>query len=260
VSTAGIAIEREGAIASLRFDRPQRRNALTAEMYATLAQALDDAGRDAAVRVVLFEGSAEAFTAGNDIEDFARRPPEGEEAPVFRFLQAVAAARKPLVAAVEGVAVGIGTTLLLHCDLVYAGDKARFSMPFTRLGLVPEFASSYLLPLAAGYHRAAEMLLLGEPFGAAQALEAGIVTRVVASGGARDAALDAARRLAALPAEPVRLTKELLKAAHADAIRAQLDRESAQFRRLLHGPAAREALAAFLEKRPADFSHCADTL
>jgi len=133
-------------------------------------------------------------------------------------------------------------------------------MPFTRLGLVPEFASSYLLPLAAGYHRAAEMLLLGEPFDAAQALEAGIVTRVVASGGARDAALDAARRLAALPAEPVRLTKELLKAAHADAIRAQLARESAQFRRLLHGPAAREALAAFLEKRPADFSRCADTL
>ena len=141
MSAGGIAIAREGAIASLRFDRPQRRNALTAEMYATLAQALDDAARDDTVRVVLFEGSAEAFTAGNDIEDFARRPPESEEAPVFRFLQAVAGARKPLVAAVEGVAVGIGTTLLLHCDLVYAGDKARFSLPFTKLGLVPEFAS-----------------------------------------------------------------------------------------------------------------------
>jgi len=158
------------------------------------------------------------------------------------------------VAAVNGPAVGLGTTLLLHCDLVYAGEDARFQLPFTKLGLVPEFASSYLLPLVAGWQRAAELLLLGEPFDAQRAYEAGFVTRVVASADALDAAWQAAERLAALPGASLRATKALMKSAHRAAIEAQLGAEGAQFRRLLTEPAAREAFAAFMEKRAPDFS------
>jgi enoyl-CoA hydratase/carnithine racemase len=150
--------------------------------------------------------------------------------------------------------VGLGTTLLLHCDLVYAGEDARFQLPFTKLGLVPEFASSYLLPLVAGWQRAAELLLLGEPFDAQRAYEAGFVTRVVASADALDAAWQAAEKLAALPGAALRATKALMKSAHRAAIEAQLGAEGAQFRRLLTEPAAREAFAAFMEKRAPDFS------
>ncbi|HUP98702.1 MAG TPA: enoyl-CoA hydratase [Usitatibacter sp.] len=251
---SGIAVARRGAVLGIGFDRPEKKNALTAAMYTAMAEALVQAATDATVRVILFHGSELAFTAGNDLEDFAQRPPTGEDAPVFRFLLAVAAATKPLVAAVNGPAVGLGTTLLLHCDLVYAGEGARFSMPFTRLGLVPEFGSSYLLPLVAGYQRAAEMLLLGEPFDAQRAREAGFVTRVVPDAQTLETAWAAAATLAELPARPVQLTRALLKAAHRDAIERQLRTESHQFRELLQEPAAREALAAFLEKRKPDFS------
>ena len=244
-----IEIGGRGAVMSIGFNRPEKKNALTADMYAAMAGALAAAAADGAVRVVLFHGSRAAFTAGNDLEDFAQRPPTGEEAPVFRFLMAVAAANKPLVAAVNGPAVGLGTTLLLHCDLVYAGDDARFAMPFTRLGLVPEFGSSYLLPLIAGYQRAAELLLLGEPFDAQRAFEAGFVTRVVAADDALEAGWAGAEKLARLPARAVQLTRSLLKSAHRDAVERQLRTEGAHFRAMLGEPAAREALAAFLEKR-----------
>ena len=209
------------------------------------------------MRAVLFHGQAGVFTAGNDIEDFMKRPPQGTDSPVFRFLEAASQAAKPLVAAVNGPAVGIGTTLLLHCDLVYAGDNARFRLPFTSLGLVPEFASSYLLPLIAGYQRAAELLILGEAFDAQKAYEAGFVTKVVPAAQALDAAREAARKIAALPAKSVRLTKALLKSAHAAAVRNQLQVEGEHFRAMLGEPAAREALAAFLEKRAPDFSKIA---
>ena len=244
-----IVVVRRDAVAAIQFNRPQRRNALTAEMYAAMAQALREADADSSVRVVLFHGTDDAFTAGNDLGDFVQRPPSDENAPVFRLLLAVTAARKPLVAAVEGVAVGLGTTLLLHCDLVYAAEDARFSLPFTRLGLVPEFGSSYLLPLVAGYQRAAELLLLGEPFDAAQAHAAGIVTRIVPHGQALDTAWDAAKKLGALPAESVYLTRELMKEPHRSAVAQQMRVEGEHFRALLERPAAREALAAFLEKR-----------
>jgi enoyl-CoA hydratase/carnithine racemase len=249
-----ILVSRRGAVVSIEFDRPQKKNALTAAMYDAMAKAVRDAEADEGVRVVLFCGKPDVFTAGNDIEDFIARPPGGEDTPVFRFLDAVSSAAKPLVAAVNGPAVGIGTTLLLHCDLVYAGDNARFVMPFTSLGLVPEFASSYLLPLIAGYQRAAELLLLGEPFDAQKAYESGFVTRVVPAAETLAAAWKAADKLAALPAKSVRVTKQLLKGAHRAAIRAQLDAEGAHFREMLHEPAAREALAAFMEKRKPDFS------
>lgn len=249
-----IEVGRRGAVLAIGFNRPQKKNALTAAMYSAMAEALALAASDEGVRVVLFHGSAEAFTAGNDLEDFMQRPPTGEDAPVFRFLIAVAGATKPMVAAVNGPAVGLGTTLLLHCDLVYAGDNARFAMPFTQLGLVPEFGSSYLLPLIAGYQRAAELLLLGEPFGAQQAFEAGFVTRVVPAAETLDAAWAAAEKLARLPAKSIQLTRSLLKAAHREAIERQLRTEGAHFRTMLGEPAAREALAAFLEKRKPDFS------
>jgi len=248
-----VRAHRRGAVAAIEFHRPQKRNALTFEMYEAAAHAVVEAEADAGVRVILFHGQREAFTAGNDLGDFIRRPPQGEDTPVFRFLRAVSAAAKPLVAAVNGPAVGIGTTLLLHCDLVYAGEDARFQLPFAKLGLVPEFASSYLLPLVAGWQRAAELLFLGEPFDAARAAEAGIVTRVV-QGDALEAAMQAAEKLAALPPESLRATKALMKRVHAGAIEAQMGAEGERFRRMLLEPAAREAFAAFLEKRAPDFS------
>lgn len=249
-----IRTSREGAVMEIQFDRPARRNALTAAMYGAMADALGEAEADEGVRVVLFHGGAEAFTAGNDIEDFLRNTPATADTPVFRFLRAVSGATRPLVAAVNGPAVGLGTTLLLHCELVYAGENARFAMPFTQLGLVPEFASSYLLPLVAGYQRAAELLLLGEPFDVRKACEAGFVTRVTPPERTLEAAREAAARLAALPRESVRLTKQLLKAAHREAIARQLEAEGGHFRRMLGEPPAREALSAFLEKRKPDFA------
>ena len=244
-----IAVTRRGASLAIGIQRPQRKNALTAQMYDAMASAVAEAERDASVRAAIFHGTEDAFTAGNDLEDFLQRPPTGNDAPVFRFLRTVAGARKPLLAAVNGVAVGLGTTLLLHCDLVYAAEDARFSLPFVKLGLVPEFASSYLLPHAAGYHRAAEMLLLGEPFDAKAALEAGIVTRVVPREATLASALEAAEKLAALPAESVLLTKQLMKSGHAAAIDAQMSLEGGHFRELLAAPAARAALEAFLQRK-----------
>ncbi|HET7729127.1 MAG TPA: enoyl-CoA hydratase [Usitatibacter sp.] len=249
-----IVTGREGALFTIGFNRPARRNAITAAMYDALSAAWREAEGDPAVRVVLVHGDAQAFTAGNDLEDFVRSPPAGDDTPVFRFLRTMSAARKPIVAAVEGPAVGIGTTMLLHCDLVYAGEGARFQLPFASLGLVPEFASSYLLPLVAGYHRAAELLLLAEPFDARKAYECGFLTAVVPAGEAMGAARKAAERLAALPRKSVMLTKELLKAAHAAPVAERIAAESVRFREMLGEPAAREALAAFLEKRKPDFN------
>jgi enoyl-CoA hydratase/carnithine racemase len=249
-----ILTSRDGAVATIEFNRPQRRNALTAQMYARMAEAMREAEGDDAVRVVLFRGKADVFTAGNDIEDFIQRPPVGDDPPVFRFLNAVAHATKPLVAAVNGPAVGLGTTLLFHCDLVYAGDNARFQMPFTSLGIVPEFASTYLLPLIAGYQRAAELLLLGEPFGPDKALAAGFITRVVPASETFEIASQAAAKLAALPPKSIRLTKALIREGHRAAVDIQLQKEGDHFLRMLSEPAAREALSAFMEKRKPDFS------
>jgi enoyl-CoA hydratase/carnithine racemase len=252
--TTDILTTRRGAVMAIQFNRPQRKNALTGEMYAQLVEAFREAERDTSVRAVLIHGTPEVFTAGNDIEDFIKRPPHGDESPVFQFLKGMSEATKPLVAAVTGPAVGVGTTMLLHCELVYAADNARFCMPFTQLGLTAENASSYLLPLVAGYQRAAELLLLGEPFGAEKAREAGFVTRIVPAAETIEAGWEAAGKLAALPAKSLRVTKELMKSGRAAVIRAQMLAEGEHFRALLHEPAAREALAAFMEKRKPDFS------
>ena len=193
-----IEVSTEGGVATIAFARPEKKNAITAAMYAAMADGLVAAAVDPSVRVVMIQGSADCFTAGNDLQDFIANPPQGEESPVFRFLHAIAGFAKPIVAAPCGVAVGVGTTLLLHCDLIYAGDNARFSTPFTQLGLCPEAASSLLLPAVAGWQRAAEKLMLGEPFDAAEAQAMGVPCVVRARGEELPAPTAAASRTAPL--------------------------------------------------------------
>jgi enoyl-CoA hydratase/carnithine racemase len=241
-------------ICELRFNRPARKNAITTAMYAAMADALEHAAADGAVRVALITGSHEAFTAGNDLGDFLNNPPQEENAPVYRFLRALAAFSKPLVAAVCGPAVGIGTTMLLHCDLVYAGENASLSLPFVNLGLCPEAASSLLLPAIAGHTRAAEKLLLGEPFGAEEARELGIVNRVLPSTEVEAFARAQAAKLAAKPLSSLVATKALMRQPSAMEVRDAMLREGEVFGRMLREPAAREAFSAFMEKRKPDFS------
>ena len=248
-----ILIHAEAGVLTLTFDRLDKKNAITADMYAALADALAGAADDAAVRAAVIQGHEQVFSAGNDLVDFLDAPPPGADAPVWRFLHALADFPKPLVAAACGAAVGVGTTLLLHCDLVYAGDNARFSLPFVNLGLCPEAASSLLLPHRIGHARAAEALLLGEPFGAEQALEWGLVNRVLPPREANAHAQAQARRLAEKPLAALIETKRFLKADLAEAVRRRLADEGEVFARLLHEPAAREAFDAFLARRKPDF-------
>jgi len=249
-----IQTEFSDRILTVSFNRAERRNAITAAMYADLAQAFQRAHDDAAVRVVVIQGDAGCFTSGNDLEDFIANPPRGEDMPVFRFLRAISTCPKPVVAAVAGPAVGIGTTLLLHCDLVIAADNARFSVPFVPLGLCPEAGSSLLLPQLLGWKRAAEMLLLGEPLDAPAALAQGLVNRVVAPAELLAAAQALAARLAALPAASVRESKRLMKLDLAPAIAQRMAEEGKIFAQRLHSPEAREAFSAFMGRRKADFS------
>jgi len=244
----------ESGVMTLTLNPLDKKNSFTAAMYAELAEALRGAADDAAVRVVLFQGHETIFSAGNDIGDFLNKPPSTPDYPVFRFLHAIATFPKPLLAAVCGPAVGIGTTMLLHCDLVYAGDNAMFSMPFVNLGLCPEAASSLLVPRLMGYQRAAEVLLMGDPFMAEAALEVGLVNRVVPPTEANALAQQQARRLATKPLSSVIETKRLLKASTTPAVLERMREEGAIFGRMLQEPAAKEAFSAFLDKRKPDFS------
>jgi enoyl-CoA hydratase/carnithine racemase len=249
-----ILVHTEAGVCTLTFNRPDKKNSITAAMYSALADALQAAEADAAVRCVVFQGVETVFTAGNDIADFLNNPPSTQDAPVFRFLRNLAQFPKPVVAAVCGPAVGIGTTLLLHCDLVYAGDNAAFSMPFVNLGLCPEAASSLLVPQMLGYHRAAEALLLGEPFMAEAALEVGLVNRVLPPTEAAGYAQSVARKLAAKPLGSLIETKRLMKKGQAQQVMASMAEEGQSFGRMLREPAAREAFTAFMERRKPDFS------
>ena len=241
-------------ITRIELDRADKKNAITSDMYQAMADALRAAEADPQVRVVVIHGKPDCFTAGNDLKDFLERPPSGDGSPVFQFLQAISTAAKPLVAAVGGPAVGIGTTMLLHCDFVYASPNARFQMPFVGLGLVPEAASSLLLPMLSGYHQAAELLLLGKPFTAEKALAAGIVTEIVPDGDLFDHALEVAASIAALPPSSVRMTKALMKTRYATAVREAMGAEGDKFRAQLGSAEAKEAMQAFFEKRKPDFS------
>ncbi|MES2480477.1 MAG: enoyl-CoA hydratase [Pseudomonadota bacterium] len=244
----------EAGVTTITLNRLERKNSLTAAMYQMLADALTAAAADPATRAVVIQGHETVFSAGNDIGDFLSQPPTGPQAPVFRFLRAIATFPKPLLAAVCGPAVGVGTTMLFHCDLVYAGDNAAFSMPFVNLGLCPEAGSSLLVPRMFGYHRAAEALLLGDPFMAEAALEVGLVNRVVPPSEATSVAQAQARKLAAKPLGSLLETKRLMKSDTQPQVLAQIEQESAVFARLLGEPAAKEAFGAFMEKRRPDFS------
>ncbi len=241
-----------GGVMTLTFNRPDKKNALTAEMYAALADGFAAAEADPAVRVILLTGAGGAFTAGNDLQDFLARPATGDDAPVSRFLRALASATKPLVAAVQGVAVGVGTTMLLHCDLVYAGESARLSMPFVNLALVPEAASSLLLPRLVGHQKAAELFMFGEPIDARTAREIGLVAEVFNDAALADEVRTRLAKLAAKAPEALRLTKRLMKAPKAS-VAEQMAEEGAIFRERLQSAEAREAFTAFMEKRAPRF-------
>jgi enoyl-CoA hydratase/carnithine racemase len=249
-----IVIERSAGILRVELNRPEKRNAMTSSMYAKLADVFSDAARDERIRVVLWHGAGDAFSAGNDVKDFLENPPGPGESPQARLMNALVDFDKPLVAAVRGAAIGGGTTMLLHCDFVYAGEGTKFQMPFINLAVVPEFGSSCLLPLSIGHIRAAELILLGLPFGATRAVELGLVTQVVSDQSVLQVATETARNLAAKPAGALQAAKRLLKHSFREQIKAAMKAENEAFSVQVRSDEAKEALTAFMEKRPPDFA------
>jgi enoyl-CoA hydratase/carnithine racemase len=248
--TDAILQHRERGLLILQLNRPDKKNALTRAMYTQLAEAFEQADADDAIRAVLIQGSSACFTAGNDISDFLQQPPASLDSPPFHFMQSLLNCRKPVVAAVAGAAVGIGTTLLLHCDLVYVSRDARLRMPFVNLGLCPEFGSSLILPRLLGHAKAAELLLLGEGFSGEQAAAWGIATEALASG---EAALAKAREMATrfedLAPGAVQVTKQLMKGVDREQLRRVIEEEGALFTQRLRSPEAVAALSAFITRR-----------
>ena len=246
---AHVVTENEGAVRTLRITRPEKKNALTIAMYESIVEVLSGADSDDAVNVLRSIGSPGVFTAGNDLFDFMQRPPTGEDSAVFRVLLGLLGFAKPIVAAVDGPAVGLGTTMLIHCDLVVATTAAKFRMPFVPLGLVPEGASSLLLPRGVGMQRASEWLLLGDAFGAEEAHRAGLVNRVVEPAALEAESMKLATELASRPKEAVRLTKKLLRDPLRESTLATLKREGAIFIERLQSPEAMQAFMAFAQKK-----------
>ncbi len=257
IETDKVLISQEGRTLRISMNNPRRKNALTLDMYTAMAEALTSAQENPEVRVVLITGQNGCFTSGNDLVDFMKSPPTGESSPVARYLAALAAFTKPLVAAVSGPAIGIGTTMLLHCDLVVADETAKFHMPFVNLALVPEAASSLLLPSLIGHRLASELFLLGEAIDAQTAHQYGIINRVCASETLESEARGLADRLAAQPPEALRQTKALMKRHGAAAVEETMKSEGEMFRRRLASPEAMEAMQAFMGKRQPDFSRFA---
>ena len=248
-----VLVTREAGVMEIAFNRPEKKNALTRDMYAAVVDALMSADADPAIRVAILTGIGETFTSGNDIKDFQVRAAGANESAASPFLATISTMQKPLIGAVNGAAIGIGTTMLAHCDLVVAARSARFVMPFTSLGLVPEAGSSLLFPRMIGNQRAGAMLLLGEPLSAETAFEWGFVNQVVDDAILMDTARGLARRMAALPPQAVRETKKLIRHGTAD-VPARIAEELELFRDRLASPEAAEAFAAFVEKRKPDFS------
>ena len=239
---------------TVEIARPEKKNALTMAMYEAMAEAFRAATADPAVRAVLVTGQPGIFTSGNDLEDFMQRPPQGPDSPVFQCMQALLACDKPVVAAVTGAAIGIGVTLLLHCDFVYVSDEARLATPFTSLGLVPEFASSLLMPQLMGHRRAAERLLLGDPFTGEQAVECGLANAVLPAAEVLPHARRVAERFNALPPGAVRDAKRLMRRPQAAQVLETIQVEADLFGQRLRSPEAMEAFQAFFQKRKPDFS------
>ena len=244
-----VRVEPNGGVLAITLARPERRNAITIEMYAALADAIAGAFEDGETRLITIRGEGQDFAAGNDLADFLQAQPRDEEIPVWRLLRALAECEVPIVAAVHGNCVGIGTTMLLHCDLVIADDSARFSMPFVDLALVPEAASSMLFPRLAGRRRAARYLLLAEPFGADEAQAIGLVSHRVAAGQLESKLEEIVRALLAKPAEALRMTQRLLRTGTQDEILARMKLESSMFAERLDSAEVKDAIAAFFAKR-----------
>ncbi|HEU4850807.1 MAG TPA: enoyl-CoA hydratase [Telluria sp.] len=246
---------KSAGILTIEFNRAERKNAITNAMYISMAHAILSGEADSEVRAILITGKPEIFTAGNDLDDFLKNSATADDdRGVFQFMRALSGATKPVVAAVSGAAIGIGTTMLMHCDLVYAADNAKFSLPFSQLGLCPEFASSLLLQQIAGYPRAAEKLLLGEAFGAAEAAQMGLVSKVLPVEELLPYARAQAAKLVTLPAMSIRTTKALMKRSRNEAINITMKTENELFFSMLQAGEAKEAFTAFFEKRKPDFS------
>jgi enoyl-CoA hydratase/carnithine racemase len=251
---SAIHTKNEQGIAHIVFARADKKNAVVNEMWQELVNVLNQAELDDNVRVIVFYGEGGNFSAGYDLADFLHRPPLAADAPIFQFLAALVNVTKPVIAALEGVAIGIGTTLLLHADFAYAASNTRFQLPFVNLGLCPEAASSLLVPQLCGQRKAAELLMLGAPFDAETALACGFINKVVAPGEAIAQALAVAAQLNQKPPAALRVTKSLLKQANRQLVAEALNNEAQSFSRLLQSAEAKEAFAAFLEKRAPDFS------
>src|SRR4051812_4005537 len=249
-----ILSERSGSILRIKLNRAEKKNAMTSAMYVTFAELLNSAANDEQIRVALWHGAGDSFCAGNDIADFLKNPPGSGETPQARLMKAFVNFEKPLVAAVHGSAIGGGATMLTHCDFVYAGESAKFQMPFINLGLVPEFGASCTLPAWLGHVRASELLLLGQSFGVARAAELGLVTRVVPDSTLLATATETAQQLAAKPAGALRTCKKLLKRSAREQMEQAMRVENEAYAVLLRSADAREAFTAFLEKRKPDFT------
>ena len=246
VNTNGVAV--------IEIARPEKKNALTQAMYTAMTEAILAADADTTIRALLITGQPGIFTSGNDLEDFMQRPPAGEDSPVFKFMKALSECGKPVVAAVTGGAIGIGTTMLLHCDLVYVSDEARLAMPFVSLGLVPEYASSLLIPQLIGHAKATELLLLGEPFNGERAVEMGIANAVLPAAEVVNHARRMAERFNALPPGAVRESKALMRRGQAALVKETVAVEGEVFAKRLRSPEAMEAFQAFFQKRKPDFT------
>src|SRR5580692_3486907 len=254
-----IITERSASVLRVQLNRPAKRNAMTSNMYVALAEIFADAAEDEQTRVVLWHGAGDSFCAGNDIEDFLKNPPGPGDSPQAQLMNALVDFDKPIVATVRGAAIGGGTTMLTHCDFVYAGENARFRMPFINLGLVPEFGSSCSLPAWLGHLRASELLLLGLPFSAARAAELGLVTRVVPDPKLLATATETAQQLAAKPAGALQTCKRLLKQSAREQMEQAMRVENGAYAVLLRSPDAKEAMTAFLEKRKPDLTKTTHT-
>src|SRR5438309_8865360 len=249
-----IITERSGTILRVELNRPAKKNAMTSRMYVTLANVFNDASKDERIRVVLWHGAGDSFCAGNDVEDFLKNPPGPGASPQAQLMNAFIDFDKPLIAAVQGAAIGGGTTMLTHCDFVYAGESAKFQMPFINLALVPEFGSSCSVPMRIGHIRAAELILLGLPFDARRAVELGLVTRVVPDKELLATATETAEKLAEKPAGALQACKRLMKRSSREQIEQAMKVEGEEFASRMRSAEAREAFTAFLEKRPPNFT------
>jgi enoyl-CoA hydratase/carnithine racemase len=249
-----IITDRSGSILRVTVNRPAKKNAMTSAMYNALADAFNEAQENDDIRVVIWDAAGDSFSAGNDVEDFLKNPPGPGESPQARLGNALMNLDKPVIAAVKGAAIGGGTTLLTHCDFVYAGESATFQLPFVNLGLVPEFGSSWSLPARFGYIRAAELFMLGQPFNAELAAAIGLVTRVVPDAELSATATQTAEKLASKPIGALRASKKLLRGSSREQLEQAIKAETEEFAARVRSAEVKEVLTAFMEKRPPNFN------